>query len=112
MNSIWGLEYTDFSSDGYIFRMVEIKKPFIYRFGTKVENTIGLNSKFIDQSRRDKVHKFVIRVVRENNLESLYYIDMPSIADIALKVQQHYYEDKPSKFVGGSPMRIFWFALK
>jgi hypothetical protein len=27
------------------------------------------------------------------------------------KMRLHEYEDKPSKFVGGKPMRIYWFAI-
>jgi len=87
--------------------MVTINKTFVRRFGTNVHNTIGLNAKFLDESRRDRVHKIAVRIVSKDGLENIVYLNVPTIEELFQKMKDHEYEDKPSKFVGGSPMRIY-----
>jgi hypothetical protein len=88
--------------------MVTIKKMFPRRFrDKKLYNTVGLNAKFIDLSRRDRVHKIVVRLENAKGLTDVKYLDIPTVEEIYDKVKYNEYEDKPSKFVDGSPMRIY-----
>ena len=111
--TIWGLEYQDYNSDGYIYRMVTIRKTFPRRFNDgKLHNTVGLNIKFLEQSQRDGIHKIVVCLVnKQKTLENMIYISVPTAEELYEKMRLHEYEDKPSKFVGGKPMRIYWFAI-
>ncbi len=115
MNKISGLPYQDFISDSYRYRMVTFPKLWNKTIDGNVKKFVNLSAKFLDQSRRDYVHKIVIRIAPNNdtvvsNLD-MYYLDVPSTEQMFDMFVKKQYTDVPSKFAEGKSRRVFWFCL-
>ena len=99
---IWGVEYEEVISDGYIFWLLTIKKPF-FKDG---KLRIGLNQKLLNEAIDRKVHEFIIKVG-----EKEVRMSVPTFKELELKEKQKEFEDKKSLFSGSPPMRIYYFRI-
>ena len=103
---IWGLDYEDISFDGMVWRGVHIQKSFYF----KGRNAVGLNQKFVHDCWRNGVMKLIL-FIGDNPPYREYLMDTPKKETIKWLTQQGNYEDRPSKFEGAKPMRIYYFRL-
>lgn len=99
---IWGIEYEEIQDGDHKFWLADIKSTFYF----KGKFCRGISVKFIKEAIRNGVDKFIIRT---NGKEE--FMEVPSLVDIAHKDRDGEYEDRPSKFPGGYPMRIYYFEV-
>lgn len=101
---IWGLPFEEIFDvvDGKYIWIAEIKERFFYQ-GNWV---IGLNEKFLKEARDKNV---ILRVKIGENTE--VPVGVLSEKELRKKVKKNEYQDIPSMFPCGKPMRIFYMKV-
>ena len=101
---IWGIEFEEVYSDGYLIWFPVIDNPF-YNPATG-KYTIGLNKKFLRTAIEKGVNRFRIKVGQVD-------IPMrpPTEKELRIKDRKKEFEDKKSMFKNGRDMRIYYFEV-
>jgi ribonucleotide reductase beta subunit family protein with ferritin-like domain len=105
--SIWGISYEDAYIDGIIWRGINIEKTFYY----KGYRAIGINQKLIKDCWKSQVEKLIV-FIGQIPPYSEYTMVVPNEQTIKWLEKEKQYEDKPSKFDGGQPMKIYYFRIE
>jgi len=96
---VWGLEAEAISDKEWI---VYINKPFTF----KGKECVGLNENLLRKARYHGIERLICFIEGKTKV-----IEMPSIEMIEQMEKAHEYNDQPSNYKDGSPMRIYYFQL-
>lgn len=100
---LWGIEYQKLYQDPeYRIWQIKIDKPFMkdgrWQF--------GLNAKLLEEARGQGVKKLRI-IIGQKEIS----MKPPSTGELKRKETGGEYEDRPSMFLEGQPIRIYHFTI-